>query len=156
MDVWTPSTVWMLDFQRIIEPAGLCYLSHWQHVCLGPGDVGRFFVICFQDSICRAQVFAVKPVLNNYGCSSNYHLTCLSIAGILVSIRLGPLNMRPHSNCKPLLRQKWRCLNLGFPFSISFKAPKNLTWQWKIHHLKMYFLLKMVIFQCHLSFQWCN
>ena len=28
----------------------------------------------------------------------------------------------------------------------------NMTW-WKIHHLKMHFLSKMVIFQCHLSFQ---
>ncbi len=26
---------------------------------------------------------------------------------------------------------------------------KKKKWQWKIHHLKMYFLLKMVIFQCH-------
>ncbi len=34
--------------------------------------------------------------------------------------------------------------------------PRKLTWQWKIHHLKMYFLLKMVILQCHVSFQGCN
>ena len=34
--------------------------------------------------------------------------------------------------------------------------PKKLTWQWKIHHLKMYFLLKMGIFQCHVSFQGCK
>ena len=27
---------------------------------------------------------------------------------------------------------------------------------WKIHHLKMYFLLKMWIFQCHVSFAGCN
>ena len=32
-------------------------------------------------------------------------------------------------------------------------ALEKLTWHWKIHHLKMYFLLKMVIFQCHVSFQ---
>ena len=25
----------------------------------------------------------------------------------------------------------------------------NLTWQWKIHHLKMYFLFKMGIFHCY-------
>ena len=31
--------------------------------------------------------------------------------------------------------------------------PWKLTWQWKIHHLKMYFLLKIGIFQCHVSFQ---
>ena len=30
---------------------------------------------------------------------------------------------------------------------------RKLTWQWNIHHLKMYFLLNMVIFQCHVSFQ---
>ena len=32
----------------------------------------------------------------------------------------------------------------------------KLTWQWKIHHLKMYFLLKMGIFRCYVSFQGCN
>ena len=31
-------------------------------------------------------------------------------------------------------------------------APENNQWQWKIHHLNMHFLLKMGIFQCHLSF----
>ena len=30
--------------------------------------------------------------------------------------------------------------------------PWKLTWQWKIHHLKMYLLLDMVIFNCHVSF----
>ena len=37
--------------------------------------------------------------------------------------------------------------------------PRKLTWQWNIHQLRMYFLLKMVIFQCHkchVSFQGCN
>ena len=34
--------------------------------------------------------------------------------------------------------------------------PWKLTWPWKIHHLKMYFLLKMVIFQCYVRFQGCN
>ena len=33
--------------------------------------------------------------------------------------------------------------------------PRKRTWQWNIHHLKMYFLLNMGIFQCHLSFQGC-
>ena len=32
----------------------------------------------------------------------------------------------------------------------------KLTWQWKLHHLKMYFLLKMGIFQCHVSFLGCK
>ena len=46
-----------------------------------------------------------------------------------------------------------------FPFQVPafqpwiFRGVKKLTWQWKIHHLKMYFLLKMGIFQCHVSFQ---
>ena len=35
-------------------------------------------------------------------------------------------------------------------------TPWKLTWQENIHHLKMYFLLKMVIFQCHVSFQGCK
>ena len=30
-------------------------------------------------------------------------------------------------------------------------SPQKRTWQWNIHHLKMYFLLKMVIFQCQFS-----
>ena len=34
--------------------------------------------------------------------------------------------------------------------------PRKLTWQWKIHHLKIYFLLNMGIFQCHVSFQGCT
>ncbi len=34
--------------------------------------------------------------------------------------------------------------------------PQKLTWQWNIHHFKMYFLLKMGIFQCHVSFQGCK
>ena len=32
---------------------------------------------------------------------------------------------------------------------------RKLTWQWNIHHLKMDFLLKLGIFQCHVSFQGC-
>ncbi len=31
----------------------------------------------------------------------------------------------------------------------------NMT-GWNIHHLKMYFLLKIDIFQCHVSFQGCK
>ncbi len=40
----------------------------------------------------------------------------------------------------------------GWNFRTSLPSRK-LRWQWKIHHLKMYFLLKMGIFQCHVSFQ---
>ena len=32
----------------------------------------------------------------------------------------------------------------------------KLTWQWKTDHLKMYFLLKMGIFQCYVSLPECN
>ena len=32
---------------------------------------------------------------------------------------------------------------------------RKLKWQWKIHHLKIYFLLNMGIFQCHVTFQGC-
>ena len=32
---------------------------------------------------------------------------------------------------------------------------RKLTWQWKIHHLKMYFLLKTGILRCHVCFQGC-
>ena len=31
--------------------------------------------------------------------------------------------------------------------------PRKLTWQWKNNNLKLYVLLKMAIFHCHLSFQ---
>ena len=34
--------------------------------------------------------------------------------------------------------------------------PRKLTWQWKIYHLKMYFLLNMWIFQGNVSFQGCS
>ena len=30
--------------------------------------------------------------------------------------------------------------------------PRKLTWQWKINHLKIYFLLKMGMFHCHVYF----
>ena len=29
--------------------------------------------------------------------------------------------------------------------------PRKQTWQWKIHHLKMYFLLNIGMFHCHVS-----
>ena len=38
---------------------------------------------------------------------------------------------------------------------IGWVPPQNLRGQWKIYHLKMYFLLKIVIFQRHVSFQGC-
>ena len=42
-------------------------------------------------------------------------------------------------------------------FRYYFHLPRRKpTWQWKVRHLKMYLLLKMVIFQCHLSFQRCT
>ena len=31
--------------------------------------------------------------------------------------------------------------------------PRKLGWQWKNKHLKMYLLLKMVMFHCHVSFR---
>ena len=31
--------------------------------------------------------------------------------------------------------------------------PRKLTWQWKNSHLKMYLLLKIGIFQCHVNFR---
>ena len=40
-------------------------------------------------------------------------------------------------------------------FSSIFATSQKLTWHWKIHHLKMYFLLKTGTFQCHVSFQRC-
>ncbi len=36
---------------------------------------------------------------------------------------------------------------------VIYSPPRKLAWQWKIHHLKLYFLLKMGMFQCHVSFQ---
>ncbi len=40
--------------------------------------------------------------------------------------------------------------------AIAIYPPRRLTWQWKINHLEMYFLLKMLIFQYHVSFQGCT
>ena len=34
--------------------------------------------------------------------------------------------------------------------------PWKISWQWTNNHLKMYRLLKMVIFHCHVSFQGCK
>ena len=43
---------------------------------------------------------------------------------------------------------------LGKSHAYTF-TPWKLTCQWNTHHLKMYFLLKMGISQCHVSFQEC-
>ena len=45
--------------------------------------------------------------------------------------------------------------SLGFESNMFLLPPRKLTWQWKLHHVKMYFLLKMGIFQCHVSFHGC-
>ena len=37
----------------------------------------------------------------------------------------------------------------------SQKHPRKLTWQWNNNHWKMYLLLNIGIFRCHLSFQGC-
>ena len=45
----------------------------------------------------------------------------------------------------------WRdCL---CPWHFFKYTPRKVTWQWKIHRLKMYFLWTLGIFQCHVSFQ---
>ena len=38
-------------------------------------------------------------------------------------------------------------LLVHFLLTSYYPPPRKLTWQWNIHHLKMYFLLKMGIFQ---------
>ena len=48
----------------------------------------------------------------------------------------------------------WKMLLLSnHPVFLGYLPPRKLTWQWKILHLKMYFLLNMGIFQHHVSFQ---
>ena len=54
----------------------------------------------------------------------------------------------PKFNIAP---EKW-WLEAYFPIGkVTFQGlhSGNLTWQWKIHHLKMYFLFKMGIFHCY-------
>ncbi len=46
-----------------------------------------------------------------------------------------------------------KCLETWGDLKITLQ---KLTWKCKIRHLNMYFLLKMVIFQCHVSFQGCT
>ena len=38
-----------------------------------------------------------------------------------------------------------------FSVPFSWGTPQKLIWQWKIHHLKMYFLLNIGMFHCHVS-----
>ena len=40
-----------------------------------------------------------------------------------------------------------------FPVCKAIYTPQKLSWQSNIYHLKMYFLLNIVIFHCHVSFQ---
>ena len=35
-------------------------------------------------------------------------------------------------------------------------TPRKLTWQWKNKHLKMYILLNILYFHCHVSFRGCT
>ena len=54
----------------------------------------------------------------------------------------------------PLHLLQFACISLNTYASLVIGTPpSSLTWQWKNNHLKMYLLLKMVIFQCHVSFQ---
>ena len=43
--------------------------------------------------------------------------------------------------------------NPSFTIGLYCLIPQKYVIQWKIHHLKMYFLLNIGIFQCHVSFQ---
>ena len=45
--------------------------------------------------------------------------------------------------------------SLAEEFQVWTTPSKTYITSWKIHHLKMYFLLNMGIFQCHVSFQGC-
>ena len=45
----------------------------------------------------------------------------------------------------------FQCICDGISTSFSCYTPVKLTWQWKMDPLKMYFLLKMVIFYCYVS-----
>ena len=55
--------------------------------------------------------------------------------------------LKPTKNLRTLTKVMWDWWVLH---------PRKLTCQGKPHHLKMYFLLKMGIFQCHVSFHGCK
>ena len=51
-------------------------------------------------------------------------------------------------------REDLQLLDLHTNLQIATDTPQKTNMSgWKIHHLKMYFVLKMEIFQCHVSFQ---
>ncbi len=54
------------------------------------------------------------------------------------------------------LLRNCNCLEKGKPVHSRRLTPGKLTWQWKMDPLKMYFLLQMGIFYCHVSFLECN
>ena len=64
---------------------------------------------------------------------------------------------RNMQSCLLVCSTSFKSGNLRNQFSkLSFTDPhRKLIWQW-IHRLKMYFLLNMVIFQCHVRFQSCK
>lgn len=49
---------------------------------------------------------------------------------------------------------QWNWL-VGITQLYSYVTTRTLRWQWTIHHLKIYFLLKIDMFQCHISFHGC-
>ncbi len=91
-----------------------------------------------------------------------------------IEIQFDELGMKPPPNVLVEILPQWAPTNLAFdgwnppfptypflrcqPFVQFFGGYKicltrKLTWQWKMDRLKMCFLLKLVIFQCHFSFQ---
>ena len=71
-----------------------------------------------------------------------------------------PMKVAPPSTLVTTSGEPSETLKVGY-FEKKSCQPNSYTPQktnmtgWKIHHLKMYFLLKMGIFQCHVSFQGC-
>ena len=71
-----------------------------------------------------------------------------------VFFQLSPIDGMFAIHSTPFLNQRWTTVKRMV--KIDRFTSWKLTWQWKIHHLKMYLLLNMGVFQCHVSFQGCT
>ena len=96
-----------------------------------------------------SSVFQIKNTCTTIGRSVHCHVA---------------LPKSTESTCFPLAERMVAACNRSFGWNHTFQNyqelrelhPGKLTWQWKNNYLKLYILLKMVIFHCHVSFRGCN
>ena len=161
----------------LIQPAKRClsfFVTHWMGKTHHPG--GSF--ICWSRgnepynlwhvSILSGQMIHLAPICQNREISGEisscwtgsrelpYYVLLYYYIATLYSIQY--THKVPNSSPLPFYHHSTK---YGSSYSISYvfqkdTPPKTNIGLWKTHYLKMYFLLKMGIFYCHVSFRGCT